>query len=100
MGVSIYFWIGFHLFIFTMLAIDLGVFHKKTHVVPVKEAILWSSIWILLALLFDLFVFFEFGKTKALEFFTGYVIEYSLSVDNIFVFIMIFTYFCLLYTSP
>ena len=93
MGVSIYFWIGFHLFIFTMLAIDLGVFHKKTHVVPVKEAILWSSIWILLALLFDLFVFFEFGKTKALEFFTGYVIEYSLSVDNIFIFILIFSYF-------
>jgi len=81
------------LFIFTMLAIDLGVFHKKTHVVPVKEAILWSSIWILLALLFDLFVFFEFGKTKALEFFTGYVIEYSLSVDNIFIFILIFSYF-------
>ena len=76
-----------------MLAIDLGVFHKKTHVVPVKEAILWSSIWILLALLFDLFVFFEFGKTKALEFFTGYVIEYSLSVDNIFIFILIFSYF-------
>jgi tellurite resistance protein TerC len=93
MGVSIYFWIGFHLFIFTMLAIDLGVFHKKTHVVPVKEAILWSSIWILLALLFDLFVFFEFGKTKALEFITGYVIEYSLSVDNIFIFILIFSYF-------
>ena len=81
------------MFIFTMLAIDLGVFHKKTHVVPVKEAILWSSIWILLALLFDLFVFFEFGKTKALEFFTGYVIEYSLSVDNIFIFILIFSYF-------
>jgi tellurite resistance protein TerC len=93
MGVSIYFWIGFHLFIFTMLSLDLGVFHKKTHVVPVKEAILWSSIWILMALLFDLFVFFEFGKTKALEFITGYVIEYSLSVDNIFIFILIFSYF-------
>ena len=93
MGVSIYFWIGFHLFIFTMLSLDLGVFHKKTHVVPVKEAILWSSIWILLALLFDLFVFYEFGKTKALEFITGYVIEYSLSVDNIFIFILIFSYF-------
>jgi tellurite resistance protein TerC len=76
-----------------MLALDLGVFHKKTHEVPVKEAILWSSIWILLALLFDLFVFFEFGKTKALEFITGYVIEYSLSVDNIFVFILIFSFF-------
>jgi tellurite resistance protein TerC len=93
MGVSIYFWIGFHLFVFLMLALDLGVFHKKTHEVPVKEAIIWSSVWILLALLFDLFVYFEFGKTKALEFFTGYVIEYSLSVDNIFIFILIFSYF-------
>lgn len=93
MGVSIYFWIGFHLFVFTMLALDLGIFHKKTHAVPVKEAILWSAIWIILALLFDLFVFFEFGKTKALEFITGYVIEYSLSVDNIFIFILIFSYF-------
>jgi tellurite resistance protein TerC len=78
-----------------MLALDLGVFHKKTHKVPVKEAITWSCIWIALALLFDVFIYFdtEFGPTKALEFLTGYVIEYSLSVDNIFVFILIFTYF-------
>jgi tellurite resistance protein TerC len=93
MGISIYFWIGFHLFVFIMLALDLGVFHKHTHKVPVKEAIIWSAVWITLALLFNLFVFFEFGKTKALEFLTGYVIEYSLSVDNIFVFILIFSYF-------
>ncbi|MGA2407819.1 MAG: TerC family protein [Bacteroidales bacterium] len=93
MGTSIYFWIGFHLFIFLMLALDLGVFHKHTHKVPVKEAVVWSAVWISLAVLFNLFVFFEFGKTKALEFFTGYVIEYSLSVDNIFVFILIFSYF-------
>jgi len=93
MGISIYFWIGFHLFIFFMLALDLGVFHKKTHKVPVKEALIWSAVWISLALLFNLFVLFEFGKTKALEFLTGYVIEYSLSVDNIFVFILIFSYF-------
>ena len=76
-----------------MLALDLGVIHKKTHKVPVKEAVVWSAVWISLALLFNLFVFFEFGKTKALEFLTGYVIEYSLSVDNIFVFILIFSYF-------
>jgi len=76
-----------------MLALDLGVFHKHTHKVPVKEAIIWSCVWISLALLFNLFVFFEFGKTRALEFLTGYVIEYSLSVDNIFVFILIFSYF-------
>lgn len=93
MGVSIYFWIGFHVFVFIMLALDLGVFHKHTHKVPVKEAVIWSAVWITLALLFNLFVFFEFGKTKALEFLTGYVIEYSLSVDNIFVFILIFSYF-------
>lgn len=76
-----------------MLAMDLGVFNKKDHKVPVKEALIYSGIWITLALLFNVFVYFEFGKTKALEFLTGYVIEYSLSVDNIFVFILIFTYF-------
>lgn len=90
---SIYFWIGFHILIFTMLALDLGVFHKKTHRVPVKEALVWVVVWVTLAFLFNLFILFEFGKTKALEFLTGYVIEYSLSVDNIFVFILIFTYF-------
>jgi tellurite resistance protein TerC len=93
MNVNIYFWIGFHAFVFLMLALDLGVFHRKTHKVPVKEAIIWSVVWISLALLFDLFIFFEFGRVSALEFLTGYVIEYSLSVDNIFVFILIFSYF-------
>jgi len=93
MGISIYFLIGFHIFIFLMLALDLGVFHKHTHKVPVKEAVIWSIVWISLAMTFNLFVFLEFGKTKALEFLTGYVIEYSLSVDNIFVFILIFSYF-------
>lgn len=91
--VSIYFWIGFHLFIFFMLALDLGIFNRKEHVVPVREAVGWSVIWIVLALLFNLFVFYKFGRTPALEFLTGYVIEYSLSIDNIFVFILIFTYF-------
>jgi tellurite resistance protein TerC len=78
-----------------MLALDLGVFHKKIHKVSVKEAIVWSCVWIGLALLFDLFIYLDhdFGKIKALEFLTGYVIEYSLSVDNIFVFILIFSYF-------
>lgn len=93
MGISIYFWIGFHVFVFIMLALDLGVFHKKTHTVPVKEAMTWSAVWIMLALIFNAFVYLEFGKVKALEFLTGYVIEYSLSVDNIFIFILIFTYF-------
>lgn len=93
MGISIYFWIGFHVFIFIMLALDLGVFHKHTHKVPVREAVIWTFVWVTLALLFNVFIYFEFGKIKALEFLTGYVIEYSLSVDNIFVFILIFTYF-------
>ena len=93
MGVSIYFWIGFHVFVLFMLALDLGVFHKKAHKVPVKEAVIWTLVWITLATLFCGFIFFEFGKTRALEFLTGYVIEYSLSVDNIFVFILIFSYF-------
>lgn len=95
MGTSIYFWIGFHVFVFIMLALDLGVFHKHTHKVPVKEAIMWSSMWIFLALVFALFIYLDedFGKIRALEFLTAYVIEYSLSVDNIFVFILIFSYF-------
>ena len=78
-----------------MLALDLGVFHKHTHKVPVKEAIIWSCVWIALAMLFDLFIYLDkdFGPIKALEFLTGYFIEYSLSVDNIFVFILIFSYF-------
>jgi tellurite resistance protein TerC len=76
-----------------MLALDLGIFNKKLHKISVKEASIWTVVWVSLALLFNLFIFFEFGKIKALEFLTGYVIEYSLSVDNIFVFILIFSYF-------
>ena len=91
--VGIGFWIGFHILILVLLALDLGVFNKKEHKVPLKEALIRSGVWILLALFFNLFVFFYFGKIKALEFLTGYVIEYSLSVDNIFVFILIFSYF-------
>lgn len=93
MGTSISFWVGFHLFIFFMLALDLGVFHKKSYKISVKEAIIWSLLWVSLAMIFNYLIYLEFGKTKALEFLTGYVIEYSLSVDNIFVFILIFTYF-------
>lgn len=93
MGVSIYFWIGFHVFILLMLSLDLGVFNKKAHKIPVKEAVKFTIAWVTLAMFFCGFIYFEFGKTRALEFLTGYVIEYSLSVDNIFVFILIFSYF-------
>lgn len=93
MEVSILFWIGFHIFIFTMLALDLGVFNRKAHKIEVREALIWSGVWISLALIFNVFVLAEFGRERALEFFTAYVIEYSLSVDNIFVFILIFSYF-------
>jgi TerC family integral membrane protein len=95
MEVNIFFWLGFHVFVFFMLALDLGVFNKKTHKLSVKEAVAWSIVWISLAMLFNLFIYIYSGYNKviALEFLTGYVIEYSLSIDNIFVFILIFTYF-------
>jgi len=95
MGTSIYFWIGFHVFVFLMLALDLGVFNKRPHKLSVKEALIWSLVWISLALIFNLFIYLDhgLGHERAVEFITGYVIEYSLSVDNIFVFILIFSYF-------
>jgi tellurite resistance protein TerC len=93
MGDSVILWTGFNLFILAMLALDLGVFHKKSHEVSVKEALVWTGVWITLAMIFNLIVYQYMGKEKAIEFFTGYIIEYSLSVDNIFVIILIFSYF-------
>ena len=93
MGNSILFWVIFNVVIIGMLALDLGVINRKAHKIALKEALIWSGIWIALALIFNVFVLVEYGKTKALEFLTGYVIEYSLSIDNIFVFILIFSYF-------
>lgn len=90
---EIWFWVGFNVFVLLMLALDLGVFHKNAHVVKVKEALVWSGIWIFLALCFNVFIYYQFGEQKALEYLTGYVIEKALSVDNIFVFVLIFTYF-------
>lgn len=84
------FWVVFHLFVFAMLALDLGVFHRKSHVVSIKEALSWTVVWIALAFVFNIWLYFEFGKQYAIEFFTGYLVEKSLSVDNIFVFTMIF----------
>jgi len=93
MEINIWFWVIFNAFVLLMLALDLGVFHKKLHVVSVKEALIWSGVWIFMALCFNGFIYYMFGEIKALEFFTGYVIEKALSVDNIFVFVLIFTYF-------
>ena len=86
-------WIAFNVFVLGMLAIDLGVFHRKAHAVSLKEAGVWSCIWIGLALVFNFGVYYLWGQEKALEFLTGYVIEKSLSVDNLFVFLMVFQYF-------
>lgn len=86
-------WVGFHIFVFIMLALDLGVFHKKDHVVSVKESLIWTTIWIVLALIFDYGVYMYIGHKEAFEFLTAYVLEKSLSVDNIFVMTLIFSYF-------
>jgi tellurite resistance protein TerC len=88
-------WTLFLIFVVVMLALDLGVFHKKDTEVKVREAILWSVFWIGLALLFNLGIYLYGGREQALDFFTAYVLEKSLSVDNLFVFLMIFGYFCI-----
>ncbi|MBI4465216.1 MAG: TerC family protein [Acidobacteria bacterium] len=86
-------WVGFTVFILFLLTLDLGVFHRKAHAVGYREALLWSLVWIGLALSFNVVVYLWFGRQRALEYLTGYVIEKALSVDNIFVFIVIFRYF-------
>lgn len=93
MGDRILLWIFFNIFVLAMLALDLGVFHRKEHVIKIKEALVWSAVWITLALFFNLGIYFWRGPETALEFLTGYLIEKSLSVDNIFVFLLIFSYF-------
>jgi len=90
---QMYWWIGFHIFIFLMLALDLGVFHRKSHTVSVREALTWSAVWVSLALAFNAGVFFVRGHDAALEFLAGYLLEESLSVDNLFVFLLLFSYF-------
>lgn len=93
----------FLIFVFVMLALDLGVFNKKAHAVSFKEATIWSIVWVVLALTFN-FLFYQYASAKfdpdtggrlALEFLTGYVLEYSLSVDNIFIFVLVFSYFAI-----
>ncbi|MCC6299432.1 MAG: TerC family protein [Anaerolineales bacterium] len=100
---TLWLWIGFNLFVLALLAIDLGVFHKKAHAVSIKEAAIWSGVWIGLSLLFNLGLYFFWNTISpgssysnseaALAFLTGYLLEKSLSVDNIFVFVLLFTFF-------
>ena len=93
MGRPLWVWVAFNLCVLTILAIDLGVFHRKAHEVTVREAAGWTATWITLSLLFNYAIYHYLGPTAGLEFLTGYLIEQALSVDNIFVFVLIFTYF-------
>ena len=103
MDTPIWLWVGFNLFVLAMLALDLGVFHRKSHAVSGKEALAWSLVWISLSLVFNAVIYFYWDRMMpestytnseaALAFLTGYLIEKSLSVDNIFVFILIFSFF-------
>lgn len=93
MQTDLIFWIFFNVFVLLMLALDLGVFNRKAHEISIKEAMIWTVVWITLAMCFNVLIYYWQGEVKALEFFTGYVIEKSLSVDNIFVFVLIFSYF-------
>jgi tellurite resistance protein TerC len=86
-------WVGFIAFILAMLALDLGIFHRKAHAIGIREALIWSIVWISLALMFNAGVYCWFGNERALEFLTGYLIEKALSVDNLFVFLILFSYF-------
>jgi len=90
---NLWLWGGFNLFVLAMLALDLGVFHRKAHEVSPREAAGWSVFWIALAMCFNAGIYYYKGPTAGLEFLTGYLIEKALSVDNIFVFVLIFSYF-------
>src|SRR4051812_26521222 len=87
-------WLGFTAAVVGLLVLDLGVLNRRAHVLTFKEALSWSGGVVLLAVLFGLFIFWREGTQHALEYYTGYLIELSLSVDNLFVFLLIFTYFC------
>jgi tellurite resistance protein TerC len=86
-------WVGFNLFVLLALALDLGVFHRKAHKIEIREAAAWSAVWIALAVSFGCFVWHWFGAQRGLEYFTGYVIEKALSIDNLFVFLVVFRAF-------
>ncbi len=86
-------WLGFNLFVLIAIALDLGVFHRKAHKVGAREAALWTVLWVTLAVSFGYCVWHWYGAQRGLEYFTGYVIEKALSVDNLFVFLVIFRAF-------
>jgi tellurite resistance protein TerC len=86
-------WIGFNALVLFLLALDLGIFNRKAHAVSVKEALGWSAVWITLAVGFGLWIGQSMGRQAMLEFYAGYLVEQALSVDNLFVFILVFGYF-------
>jgi tellurite resistance protein TerC len=90
---SLWGWVGFNVAVLAILALDLGVLHRRSSTVSLKEASTWSAVWVALSLCFAFAIYRTMGKQSGLEFLTGYLIEYALSVDNIFVFVLIFTYF-------
>ncbi|MBC8085793.1 MAG: TerC family protein [Phycisphaerae bacterium] len=90
---NVWWWVAFNALVLGLLALDLGVFHRESKAVTVKEALAWSAVWITLAIAFGIGIGFTMGRQSALEFFAGYLVEEALSVDNLFVFIMIFGFF-------
>jgi tellurite resistance protein TerC len=90
---SIWLWVGFNVAVLAMLALDLGVFHRKAHEVSLREAAGWTAVWVTLAMAFNAGIWYFAGRQPALEFLTGYLVEKSLAVDNIFVIALIFSYF-------
>ena len=93
MNSTTWLWAGFSVFILLMLSLDLGLLNRKAHAIKYREAAIWSGVWVTLAIMFAALVFWYQGSTRGLEFLTGYLIELSLSVDNLFVFLLIFSYF-------
>ena len=90
---NLLFWVLFNLFVVVMLALDLGVFHRRAHTIRFRETLAWSAVWMALAAGFAVLVYLWHGRASSLEFITGYIIEQSLSVDNLFIFLLIFRYF-------
>jgi len=90
---SLWGWVGFNVVVLAILALDLGVLHRRSEKVSLKEAAVWSAVWVALSLCFAFAIYRTMGEESGLEFLTGYLIEYALSVDNIFVFVLIFSYF-------